>query len=60
MYHRNPDNYNIDSWTKAAKVKLEFQPRSLSNRLILSIGTIVAPVVTFFLILGIARLVAAF
>ena len=59
MYYRNPDHYDVDRLTKVEKRKLEFQPRSLSNQLILSIGMIVAPVVTFFLVLRIVRLVAA-
>jgi hypothetical protein len=60
MYYRNPDHLIVGSLRKAAKLTPEFQPRSLSNRLILSVGMIVAPVVTFFLVLGIVRLVAAF
>jgi hypothetical protein len=59
MYYRNPDHYDVDRLTKVEKRNLEFQPRSLSNQLILSIGMIVAPVVTFFLVLRIVRLVAA-
>jgi hypothetical protein len=61
LYYRNPDYIiDVDRLTKAARTMPEPKPVSLANRRILSVGLIVAPVITFFLILGVARLVAAF
>jgi hypothetical protein len=61
LYYRNPDYIiDVDRLTKAVRTMSEPKPVSLANRLILSVGLIVAPVITFFLILGVARLVAAF
>jgi hypothetical protein len=60
MYYRNPDYLEVDRLAKGGRAKHEFEPVSLAGRLILSVGLIAAPVVAFFLILGIDRLVSAF
>jgi hypothetical protein len=59
MYYRNPDYIDVDRLANSVWAKPEPQPLSLANRLLLSVGLIVAPVAAFFLILEIGRLVAA-
>jgi hypothetical protein len=61
LYYRNPDYIiDVNRLAKDARTMPELKPLSLANRLLLSVGPIVAPVIAFFLILGIARLIAAF
>jgi hypothetical protein len=60
MYYRNPDYSDVERLTRAIRAMPEPKPLSLANRLILSVSLIIAPVVTFFLILGVGRLVNAF
>lgn len=57
MYYRNPDYICLAHFTQAARTPPS-NPRPISplDRLLLSVGLIVAPVVAFFLILGIGRL----
>jgi hypothetical protein len=59
MYYRNPDNIDLDRLTKTVRPVPNLEPMSLSSRLFLSVGMITAPVVTFFLILGVSRVIAA-
>jgi hypothetical protein len=58
MYYRNPDYIDLDRLTRTVQAAPEPKPLSLANRLLLSVGMIVAPVVAFFLILGVSRLIA--
>ncbi len=60
MYYRNPDYIDVDRLKRAVHALPEPKPLSLANRFFLSAGIIAVPVVVFFLILGIDRLVAAF
>ena len=59
MYYRNPDYIDIDRLTKAVRAMPEPAPLSLANRIILSVGMMAAPVVAFFVILGIDHSIAA-
>jgi hypothetical protein len=58
MYYCNPDHIDLDRLTKTVRAMPEPKPLNLTNRLILSVGLIAAPVVVFSLILGVGRLVA--
>ena len=57
MYYRNPDHIDLDRLTKATRSMPEPKPLTLPIRLALSFGMILAPVATFFLILGVGRLI---
>ena len=57
MYYRNPDYIDLDRLAKAVRDMPDAKPLTLPNRLLLSMGMIVAPVAAFFLILGIGRLI---
>jgi hypothetical protein len=57
MYYRNPDYIDLDRLAKAVREMPESKPLTLPNRLLLSMGMIVAPVAAFFLILGIGHLI---
>ncbi len=59
MHVRNPGYIDIERFAKAVRAMPEPQRMSLANRLLLSVGMIVAPVIVFVVILGVARLVAA-
>jgi len=57
MYYRNPDDIDLNRFAQAIRALLEPRPLTLSNRLVLSFGMTLAPVLVFFLALGIGRLV---
>jgi hypothetical protein len=57
MYYRNPDDIDLNRLAQAIRALLEPRPLTLSNRLVLSFGMTLAPVLVFFLALGIGRLV---
>ena len=59
MYYRNPDHIDPVRLNKAIRTARLSKPPSLASRLFMSVGMIVAPVVAFFLILGVDRLIAA-
>jgi hypothetical protein len=50
MYYRNPDHFDVERLVTAVRAMPQPKPMNLAGRLILSVGLIVAPVVTFFLI----------
>jgi hypothetical protein len=57
MYYRNPDDIDLNRLAQAIRALPEPKPLTLPNRLVLSFGMILAPVLVFFLALGIGRLV---
>ena len=60
MYYRNPDYFDVERLSRALRAVPEPKPMKLAGRIIFSVSLIAAPVVTFFLVLGIGRLVNAF
>lgn len=61
MYYRNPDYIYLAHFAKAARTPPS-NPKPIGplDRLLLSVGLIVAPVAAFFLILGIGRFMSGF
>jgi hypothetical protein len=60
MYDRNLDDFDVVRLSRALRAAPEPRPMKLAGRIVFSVSLIVAPVVTFFLILGILRLINAF
>lgn len=58
MYYRHPGYIDLESLKYAIRAMPEPEPMTLAERLLLSVGMIVAPVLAFFLILGVSRLVS--
>lgn len=58
MYDRPPDYVAVERWTRA--VRDVPKPLSLPDRLLLTFGIILMPIVAVFLVLRIGRLIAAF
>ncbi len=60
MYRRYPDYIDLERLKTAVRAMLEPSGLNLSNRLLLSVGMIAAPILAFTVIVGINRLIAGF
>ena len=60
MYYRHPDYIDVERLQTAIRAMPESKGLSLSNRLLLSVSMIAAPVLVFFVIVRISRLIAGF
>lgn len=60
MYYRHPTPIDVERLKTAIRAMPEPKGLSLSNRLLLSVGMIAAPVLVFFVFVGISKLLAGF
>lgn len=60
MFYRHPDYIDLERLKTAVRAMPEPKGLTLSNRLLLSVGMIAAPVLVFFVIVGVSRLIGGF
>lgn len=60
MYYRHPNHIDVERLKAAIRAMPEPKGLSLPNRLLLSVGMIAAPVLVFFVFVGISKLLAGF